>query len=254
MLLLTCLSACGGGSALPSGAGQNMRLFVLLYGYPDLAVAGNDWQRVADAAARVPVTAVINPSSGPLMPPPAAFVTGVGLLRAAGVTVLGYVDTAFAMRPQSLVQQDVDAYQAYGIDGVFFDQVATGNIAYYQALCTYGRSIYRQTILNPGAAFPNAYLDPAGGCDQGVVYENTEANWSGYRLSAENALLTGSQRIALIYAGVNDPLFLRSSLDHAAALGMGAVLVTDRTLPSPWTRLPAYWDQEVGMVAAMRVR
>jgi len=248
------LASCGGtGSSTTPPATQRMALFLPLYGYPNLGAAGNDWQRVADASARLSVTAVINPSNGPLSPPPAAFLAGIQLLRAAGVTVLGYVDTAFAARTQALVKQDINAYQAYGVDGIFFDQVATANTAHYQSLCSYSRSITMQSVLNPGAAFPNAYLDPAVGCDAAVVYENSEANWTGYRLSAENALLNSKQRIALIYAGVTDPLFLQASLNHAAALGAGSVMITDKTLPSPWTLLPSYWTQEVNKVAATRV-
>lgn len=260
MIPLILLVSCGKtGNLTTPPATKSMALFVPLYGYPNLGTLGNDWQRVADASARLSVTAVINPSSGPLSPPPQAFLNGIQLLQAAGVTVLGYVDTAFTRLPrtQARVKQDIDAYKAYGVDGIFFDQVAsiasTGNTAYYQSLCSYSRSITMQSVLNPGTAFPNAYLDPAAGCDAAVVYEDTEANWTGYRLSAENARLNSKQLIALVHTGVTDLLFLQASLNHAAALGIGSAMVTDRTLSSLWLKLPTYWTQEVNQIVAIRL-
>jgi len=229
-----------------------MGLFVPLYSWPNLAQPTSDWHKVAAAAAKVPTTAVINPSNGPIVPAPQAFVDGVALLHAAGVRVLGYVATGFGRKPLTTAVQEVDAYLAYPVDGIFFDEVATTStsIAYYQALCSHAKAIGLGAVLNPGTSFPNALLDPYSGCDAAVVFENTEQAWAGYALSPENARLAPSQRIALIHSAVPDPARLQADLLHAQALRIQAVLVTDQ--PN-WNRLPSYWAQEVAIIATMRL-
>jgi len=251
--LALALAACGGGGSAtnPQTVGTQMGLFVPLYAWPN---ATGDWQRVAAAASNLPVTAVINPNNAPIMPPPQVFLDNIRQLQSAGVRVLGYVPTGFAANAQAMVKAWVNAYQAYGVDGIFFDEVSntSNQLAYYQALCGHARSLGYFTVLNPGAALPNAYLDPVKGCDAAVLFEGLESNWMTYGLPNTNAALPPSQQIALVYSGTLANL--QSSLDHAKALGMGWVMVTDRNvLASIWNTLPGYWPEEVRRLSVMRL-
>jgi hypothetical protein len=51
---------------------------------------------------------IINPASGPGAAVDANYAAVAASLRASGVTVLGYVHTAYAQRASSLVTADID--------------------------------------------------------------------------------------------------------------------------------------------------
>jgi len=164
------------------------------------------------------------------------------------------VPTGFGANAQATVKAWVNAYTAYGVDGIFFDEVSNTNnqLTYYQALCGYARSLGYFTVLNPGTALPNAFLDPVKGCDAAVLFEGAESNWMAFSLTNANAALSPAQQIALVHSGT--PANLQSSLDHARALGMEWVMVTDRNVLSTiWNALPGYWAEEVRRLSVMRL-
>ncbi len=252
-LAMLALGGCGGGGGQgqPAPQGQAMAMFVPLYIWPDTANPNGAWRQVANAASLAPVTAVINPNSGPVLPVPQAFLDGIRVLQAAGVRVLGYVPTGFGARAESAIHADMDAYlRQYGVDGIFLDEVETTNPARFSRLCSHAGAGF--IVLNPGAAFPNAYL--SGFCPAAVVFENTEQAWQTHRLSAENATLAPAALIALVHSGVPDPAAMAADLDHARALGVAGVFVTDRPFgPNTWNTLPSYFSQEAARIGTMRV-
>lgn len=246
-IILLGLSSCGGGQ-VPAAQKSSMTLFVPLYAWPNLTTPNNDWQRVAKAASLLPVIAVINPNSGPLSPAPQAFLDGIALLHQAGAKVLGYIPSGFGARSLLAMQQDMDKYTAYKVDGFFFDTVeVSGGIARYKTLCNYKPNQF--TVLNPGTSFPNAYI--SNGCSMGVVFENTEALWATHTLTAENALLSSTQKVALIHTASVNIASLQSSLNHAASLGIGSVMVTDQGTASMWIKQPSYLQEESQILSGM---
>ena len=84
----------------------DVRILVPLYSYPAwYAPAAYVWDDVAAAAARVPVTAIINPDSGPGGGPPNSdYEHGLAEQRVAGVVLLGYVATGYGARPAADVK------------------------------------------------------------------------------------------------------------------------------------------------------
>jgi hypothetical protein len=44
-----------------------------------------------------------------------------------------------------------------------------------------------------------------------------------------------------------------ADIDSAPAHHVGAIYVTDQTLPNPYAQLPSYWDQEVAEIALISV-
>jgi hypothetical protein len=77
-------------------ASAGTQILIPLYNYPRWNDPPNYiWDDVAAANSKVPVTAIINPSNGPGGGPPNEnYQHGLSDLRAAGVTILGYVYTS----------------------------------------------------------------------------------------------------------------------------------------------------------------
>lgn len=90
------------------------------YFYPG---ATNGWARVLTAAAYVS-TVLINPNSGPGSQQIQDFATVAQQSQAAGMKVLGYVDSAYGTREVSDMQNEMVAYADwYRVDGFFIDDM-----------------------------------------------------------------------------------------------------------------------------------
>ena len=90
------------------------------YFYPG---ATNGWARVLTAAAYVS-TVLINPDSGPGIQKMPEFATVTQQSQAAGMKVLGYVDSAYGARAIADVVSDIDSYSSwYQVDGFFIDDM-----------------------------------------------------------------------------------------------------------------------------------
>ncbi|MFC1419255.1 spherulation-specific family 4 protein [Streptacidiphilus cavernicola] len=151
-------------------------MLVPLYVYP-----GTDpgaWEGVAARAEDVGWV-VFNPASGPGPAPQPEFAQAAATLRAAGVPMLGYVDTDYGRRGHREVVADVERYQEwYPVDGVFLDQAGSGAalLPYYRRLAVAARSLEaRQVVLNPGVHPDPGYATIA---DVLITFEGA---WETYR-------------------------------------------------------------------------
>ena len=120
-----------------SSASDPMGLVVPLYMYPD-----SYWTQLIqakEANPTVPVIAVVNPSNGPGSSPDSNYVTGIKDLQAAGITVLGYVDSQYQGTPITTAERQVADYANwYGTNGIFEDCMTnTGSPSYYSTLTQY---------------------------------------------------------------------------------------------------------------------
>ncbi len=265
-LLASLLAACGGGGGgASSGAAttprQPMALLVPLYGYPTVTVPVTSasgvttqvtqiaagWSTVAQGAASVPTVAIVNPSNGPVAcssPPSAtlaAFQQGIAALHAAGVTVLGYDHTSYGGRSQSAVERDVQTYaQCYGVDGIFFDEVATAasTAGYYAAIAAAARADVHPAsgaaalvVINPGT-YPD--LAVAQTADVTVMHESADLD-----VPAVPAALSGVApgRFGYLAFGIGQPL--QSTLSALWSAGTGYVYITDRGAggSDPWAQV-----------------
>lgn len=217
-------------------------VIVPLYSYP-----GSDWDVVVQAKLAhpsVPIVVIINPSNGPGGSQDQNYVSGVEMLRSAGIIVLGYVHTSYAARSLSSDIADVNSYKAwYAVNGIFFDEMSNvpGNEAYYSSLSAYAKSVgLSLTFGNPGASVPASYV---GTVDCIVIYES-----QGLPNSSSLAAWTlgmGKNNFAMIAYGVNQ--MDRSSMSNLSG-HVAYVYLTDGSLPNPYGALPGYF---AGFVATL---
>ncbi len=268
------MTACGGGgspgssptaeqqtsqtTATTAARSTPMGVLVPLYGYP-LVSSGSGasyatadspaWTQVAAGAAVVPTVAIINPSNGPVAcssPPSAtlsAFAHGIGILHAAGVTVLGYVRTSYGQRDLAQVEADVQTYaQCYGVDGVFFDEVSSqaSQAGYYGQAAAAARADIRPirgetalVAINPGT-YPDSTI--AATADITVMHESADLN-----LAAVPAGLSryAPARFAYLALGLSNlPQLQASMLSSLYRQGFGYVDLTDQGAGGdPWAAL-----------------
>ncbi len=230
-------------------ASPTLRLIVPAYFYP--AGEGLEhWDRLLAAADRVPITAIVNPASGPGK---AADPNYVKLLERAAktkITLIGYVSTSYAKRPLADVKADIDAWlRLYsGLQGVFFDEQASSaeHLDYYAALRDHARSkaALKLVVNNPGTVCDEKYLSQPA-TDIACLFEGPKAfdistlpGWTS-KYSPDRTLVL-SYKVATAGA-------MRKCIE-AARKKVGCVYVTDAEGANPWERLPGYWDEEVAAV------
>ncbi|MET8574009.1 spherulation-specific family 4 protein [Streptomyces sp. NPDC005012] len=152
-----------------------MTLLIPLYVHP--AEDPGAWHRLIASADRA-YGVVLNPASGPGPAPDPAFTTAAEALRAAGVRLLGYVDTDYGTRDRADAVDDMRRYREwYGADGCFLDQVTTapeGLADCRRLVRAVRRCGARTVVLNPGAHPAPGYVRLA---DLTVTFEGP---WSTY--------------------------------------------------------------------------
>ncbi|WP_051966874.1 spherulation-specific family 4 protein [Kitasatospora mediocidica] len=154
------------------------RLLVPLYVHP--AVDPAAWQAVAAAGPSAVRGVVLNIADGPGPAPDPAFEQAADRLRAAGITLLGYVDTAYGRRPHAEVVAELLNYrQWYGTDGVYFDQAAShaDALPHYRRLATAARAAGCATVVLGHGVHPEpAYAEP----ELGDLLVTFEGSWTEY--------------------------------------------------------------------------
>jgi Spherulation-specific family 4/IPT/TIG domain len=132
-----------------------------------------------DGPPRTADLAVLNPASGSGSSIDPNYVQQVAASQAAGVDIVGYVDTSYGRRSLSTVEADITRYeQWYHVNGIFVDQVATDcatEASYYAPLYAF---IHAQpgldlTVVNPGAPAPSCYMAAS---EIIMTFEGTPAN------------------------------------------------------------------------------
>ena len=225
------------------------------------------WDQVKTAAARVKVSAIINPSNGPGTSRNASYAALVTSANNSGVIMIGYVFTSYGARSVAGVKADVDKYFSWypEIKGIFFDEAqntaGTGNayINYYKDIRDYVKSKTSgnpMVIINPGGNTVEAYIkNPGGPTVEGwttdVICTYESANYPGYSPSSWHANYPMSSYFYHLPYKVPDAATMRSYLALAVQRNAGWVYFTDDDLPNPWDSLPSYWTAEVDAVAAL---
>jgi len=211
-------------------------VIIPLYSYPGAA-----WDAIIQAKnayPSVPIVAVINPNNGPGAAQDPNYVTWINNLRAAGVTVLGYVWTHYAARGLSSIESDIGAYKSwYGVSGIFFDEMssAPGHESYYSTLNNYAQSLgLVLTVGNPGASVPASYI---GTLDCIVIYENLGTPTTAGLSSATMGM--SKSNFAMIAYGVNS---LSPSSESNASYYVHYLYLTNGAMPNPYTSLPSYFS------------
>ncbi|MET9347924.1 spherulation-specific family 4 protein [Streptomyces termitum] len=196
-------------------------LLVPFYEHP--ADRPEDWAALTGAAPSLHGV-ILNPADGAGEAPDPAFAEAADRLRAAGVRVLGYADTAYGRRPHAEVVADLLRHRDwYGADGAFLDQVSTAPAAlpHYRRLAVAARAAGAATlVLNHGAHPDPGYEEFA---DLLVTFEGP---WDAYRTLD---LPVAPHYCHLVYAA--PPGFRPATDVHCAVPGTGA---------HPWGTLPHF--------------
>jgi hypothetical protein len=243
---------------------------------------GATLQRLAAAAPQVAIAIVNGPQDGPPVPFDPATAEAIRTLRAAGIRVLGYVDTGYLGRtgltttrvnPGSTEIADwrdqarLDAqtwsthYGRFGLGGVFLDQAlstcgtAAGDTSYvrvYWQLANAVRDIRPRAFVavNPGTDTEECYARVA---DTIVIFENTYLEYLRWTPPSWVHRYRAGKFWHLVHAAPTQ-LEMRTAMALSRQRGAGYVYVTDDTIDStgsPWDTLPPqeYWANELRQVS-----
>ncbi len=213
---------------------------------PSYFYPGFLWTRLDDTLPKESIV-IANPSSGPGSTIDQNYAAQVERSRAANLTVLGYVHTAYGQRPSAAVRSDIDKYYSwYGVDGIFLDEASTD--------CSHARSYYKdlygyvgdkggKVVLNPGTQTNECYMTVA---DIIVNFEDTYANYTGDSYSQPDWVSTypASRFWHLIHAA-ETTADMQNAVRLSRERNAGFVYVTPDALPNPWDTLPPYLSDEL---------
>ncbi|MHB1433620.1 MAG: spherulation-specific family 4 protein [Streptosporangiaceae bacterium] len=195
------------------------------------------WESMAASAPRIRAV-ILNVANGPGRAPSSPHRGPLGLLRDAGVLVLGYVDTNYGGRPAGCVFADIDRYRRwYDVGGICFDRAPAGprHVDHYAMLAGGARERGAGYVFfNHGAHPVPDYADHAD------LLGTFEGPWHAYRTLAVPRW-TRTRDAAKFYHVVHSvpPSQLAPVLRLATRRHAGCAYVTDRDGPNPYDRLPA---------------
>jgi Spherulation-specific family 4 len=253
--LVGMLAATVFGAAAPLG------ITVPAYFYP-----GPLWVKLNIAAGQVPLTAIMNPASGPQAAAGdiSNYNSAVLALQTTGGQVIGYVYTSYGSRALVDIKADIDLYRSLytPIDGFFLDEMneapSAAVLAYYQEIYRYIKSknaAYRVTA-NPGSYNGEIYLQAPRAADTLVIFENK----IGYTSATPPPWIFNYLARNFMHIPWSVPLAsqVESYIRLAKSRNTGQIYVTDddgvipgSTFTNPWDTLPSYWEQEVQLVKAL---
>ncbi len=233
-----------------------LRLLVPAYFYPG-GPSLEHWNRLIDVAHRVPIVAVVNPSSGPGTEANPDYAAVIRRAEEAGVVVAGYVNTQYGQRPLPEIEEDVDRWSRFYPDlgGIFFDAQASGAEeadAYAGLHAMVADKIDQALVItNPGTVCVEDYFAKSA-TNIAVLFENLEG-FRGFQLPSWAGRYDAGNFAALPY-DVETAEEMRECLRQAVLKGVGCIYVSDAIQPNPWDRLPAYWDEEVEAIQRINQR
>lgn len=221
----------------------------------------------------VPMYAIINPSTGPGSAANQSIVSEVKELRAANVSVLGYVPTNWGTDSVSSVESNILQYSEwYHVNGVQLDQMPNweydgpqgqwwysgpGGVympSYFSNLTAYAKSLGMTMVYaNSGADVPQNFI---GTVDVIGIFENSFLA-PFFSSTPSVASLTGADAWHLNYSKSNfcftsynvssiSPYYIAAASNY-----VGYMFVTNGTEPQPYSVLPPYFDQLVADLASI---
>lgn len=225
-------------------------LIIPYYIYPNDPFSDATVRRLLNfirANADVPVLVIVNPASGPGTSQDINYDRFIGLLRAAGARMLGYVSTSYAGRTQAQIQADIDAWGTLyrRIDGIFLDEMpssaTSSNLALYSALTSYAHAKgYYPVVTNPGTPVVSDFY--AYGCGDIIMYLESAGYPDSTTLAQEFIGGSGfdvppAHKAAIAYGVPMDAQSIKTMRDWASW-----VYVTDASASAPFASLPTYLE------------
>ncbi|MGB7181476.1 MAG: spherulation-specific family 4 protein [Burkholderiaceae bacterium] len=229
-----------------------LELIVPAYFYP--GSEDTYWAALSSAAQQVPLTAILNPASGPGVSADSNYLRVTNDLRAAGGRVIGYIHTSYGNRPLTQVQADINRYLSLypDIDGFFVDEMSNQNdstsLTYYANLYGYIKAMNSdfRVVGNPGTNTAAQYLSlPAA--DAVINFESAKQTYNQYEVFEWVYDVPAEQFGHLVYKS-RDAKAMRNVIKKAIRRNAGMVYVTNDKLNNPWDSLPFYWNEQVNCV------
>jgi hypothetical protein len=226
------------------------------YFYPGGA-GREEWRRLIASAPQAPIVAIANPATGPGKQADPNYREVIDRAVAAGIRIIGYVNTDYARRPRAEVEADVRLWiKLYPkLQGIFFDLQPSGaeHVAHYSALRKFvNRHLPGSLVVtNPGTVCVEEYLS-RGATDVVCLFEN-RVGFEQFQSPVWTARYAPARFAALAYR-VAEPEQMRQYIHRAVESGLGYVYITDDDGANPWDRLPAYWQEEVDTVRRLTVK
>lgn len=208
-------------------------LMVPAYFHP--GVRPRQWRWLAAHAALIRLV-ILNVASGPGTAPQQVFRAAADLLHGAGIRVAGYVDTGYGRRdPRSVLGEAVRYQQWYGVRGVCFDQVSSGeaDLGHYAALAAGARARGAEVVFfNHGTHPAPGY---AGHADLLGTFEGT---WQAYQALRAPGWTRRWPPAKFCHVVHSVPATrIGAAWRLAASRPAGSVYITERSGPNPYESL-----------------
>ena len=232
-------------AALQAGLARPVSVLAPAFQYP---TSGTLWAALT-AAPVAYVVANIGSPGGPGPGGDGNYTTAINAAAAAGVTVLGYVDTNYAAVSTGTVATQVAAWSSeYGVTSIFLDRTsaASGDLAYYTTVTSAIRAANpgQKIVFNHGVIPNQGYAALA---DVLIVFENTYAAWSSFSAPGWFASYPRT-RFSVTVHTTSTQAQMAQVLAQAQAAGVGNVFVTDNA--ATYDTVPGYWAAEVAQSQA----
>lgn len=225
---------------------------------------GDGWAAMDSAASQVPITAILNPNSGPGSSVDPNYVSAATDLEAAGGKVIGYIYTDNGATALSTVESQASTYiSQYGnlINGFFIDGslIDSSTLSYYQSIDNYihGLNSTYTVVSNPGQPYlngvtPQQYLSTANVFNifegPNVAPSTGSAGFNDYPYGQTWYQSYPATDFSNIITGVTSQSVMQSDVSSAVGLGADTVYVADS---SSYANLPSYWTAEVATIASI---
>jgi|GEM_PF-4629760 len=206
---------------------------------------------IAAAGAVKIMVANVNSGPGGSTADP-SWASAINQAKAAGIRVMGYVDTAFGNDAEASVKAEVDQWKKlYGVTDIMFDdtwQADTGKISYYQDLTNY---VHQQTPGaidkdNAGDVEPEAYVTTA---DILGIFEGSYSKYQQWTPPSWIHKYPSSKFMEELYS-VPDASALPAIFSLFQKNNAGYIMLTDSN--NPWNEFSsdAFWSAFISTVKA----
>ena len=222
-------------------ATTNSGIVVPLYTYP----TDGSWTTVINTHKSypgVPIMVIADVSgSGAGSSSDSNYANGIRNMQAAGIQVLGYVDTLYAGRSISAGKTEAtNWWNWYKVNGIFFDEMANsgGSESYYSTLTAFAKSLgMTYTMGNPGTTISTSYI---GTVDSIVFYESPGLP----TLSSLSSYISGYSKSNFGYIAFSVSS-LNTSFEVSSSNYVQWLYITNAGGGNPYDVLPSYFATEV---------
>ena len=235
-------------AATASVPSPRLQVLVPAYFYPS-GPGLKAWQNLIEAASKINIVAVANPSSGPGDQRNPDYYRIIQSASGKGIRIVGYVSTNYGNRPLVDVQKDIDRWVEYypKLHGFFIDQQSSNaeEVPFYLKIRDHARLKIKDALVitNPGTMCDESYFARSVS-DVTCIF----AGFEGLdQLKPPLSLKQYSpSRFAALAYQIPDTKAMRQVIKDAIIKRIGYLYISNSPkCDNPWAELPVYWNDEV---------